>query len=620
MADFPFEELEANWHSAAKETAASKSLTAVQKKRFNQVWGNMLENITAVIRGKIEERDKKEQEANLSSEKLPKTIEQLEEQLRTLSKKVVQDRAEVEAICKNHLEKELQYYDFTPNIIREEPRPVTLTEEEEGLLESTRGNMQQVAKSVQALLPSLEETIDRATHTEKAFVIAHRNEADPLSNALKEASKLRREEGEEILHKPKARRIKRCLALRSVGELRASDDIVVTNDEKKDGHPEKVDKDTQLIVSEVTPTTSDRHMILLHLGDTRTQSCRHHMCQRLSVSGVPSDVQTYSTVNAFIHPFIVIISVSRSASLLLLSLFCSSRDETVSHTPSALSRHKSRDEFIRSFTECGTVGLVGMSRVKLGTLVREARWASRKSCGISPKNDSEIDNQMDVSHFTKDKAIESRNPNRSTTATHITMTITTLFRPWNDEEFDVQEAKRQKINDVHHEKKPLSLPTEETTPEDAVSDQDLMLGAYLMAHLHVYCENCGTTETPQWRKGWYSDLFKRPVHLCNACGIKYHKSQHCPYCHYIYGKEQEKLSDEEKEAWLTCKSCGRWCHVECERECGSSTMAEKRDSYQCTSCRRPQISKPHTSLELEVGKMFRHEVLPTQSHPVAPSA
>jgi len=90
---------------------------------------------------------------------------------------------------------------------------------------------------------------------------------------------------------------------------------------------------------------------------------------------------------------------------------------------------------------------------------------------------------------------------------------------------------------------------------------DILLGAYLMSHLRSACENCGTTNTPQWRKGWFSEILNRSVLLCNACGIKYAKKQYCPHCNYIYGKEIDRQSD----AWLVCSVCSRWVHMECER-------------------------------------------------------
>lgn len=109
---------------------------------------------------------------------------------------------------------------------------------------------------------------------------------------------------------------------------------------------------------------------------------------------------------------------------------------------------------------------------------------------------------------------------------------------------------------------------------------DVLMGAYLMAHFRHYCENCGTFETPQWRKGWYSNALNRTVLLCNACGLKFHKNQYCPYCRFIYGKEQDRTSN----LWTPCKGCGRFVHTECERKFGK--LDEESLNYHCPNCRK----------------------------------
>ena len=37
--------------------------------------------------------------------------------------------------------------------------------------------------------------------------------------------------------------------------------------------------------------------------------------------------------------------------------------------------------------------------------------------------------------------------------------------------------------------------------EERGCSPDIMVGAYLISHFKSACENCGCTETPQWRKG-----------------------------------------------------------------------------------------------------------------------
>ncbi len=47
-------------------------------------------------------------------------------------------------------------------------------------------------------------------------------------------------------------------------------------------------------------------------------------------------------------------------------------------------------------------------------------------------------------------------------------------------------------------------------------------GALLLMNLKtVYCEFCGTRETPQWRKG--PESFRKRSRLCNACGLRFLK-------------------------------------------------------------------------------------------------
>lgn len=126
---------------------------------------------------------------------------------------------------------------------------------------------------------------------------------------------------------------------------------------------------------------------------------------------------------------------------------------------------------------------------------------------------------------------------------------------------------------------------------DRTASPDVLLGAYLMTHFRQTCENCGTFETPQWRKGWYSEMLGRSVLLCNACGLKYHKNQFCPYCRYVYGKEQDRVRD----GWLTCGHCGRWVHGECEQLFGDNKNGISTH-YTCPGCRNINVSQTYNTL------------------------
>lgn len=87
------------------------------------------------------------------------------------------------------------------------------------------------------------------------------------------------------------------------------------------------------------------------------------------------------------------------------------------------------------------------------------------------------------------------------------------------------------------------------------------LGVYYMLHLTRSCENCNTTSSPQWRKGWHSHLVDRKVDLCNACGLKFNKDQCCPYCFKIF--ENRKGSNDDESVWCSCVDCSRKIHVNC---------------------------------------------------------
>jgi len=117
---------------------------------------------------------------------------------------------------------------------------------------------------------------------------------------------------------------------------------------------------------------------------------------------------------------------------------------------------------------------------------------------------------------------------------------------------------------------------------------DVALGAYLMTHLQERCENCETTITPQWRKGWYSSILGRTVVLCNKCGLKYNKNQFCGYCMYIYYKEEDKKASGK---WYVCSSCTRWVHASCEAKYGTGQAPSSKDPYVCPNCEPEKMTR-----------------------------
>jgi GATA zinc finger len=102
------------------------------------------------------------------------------------------------------------------------------------------------------------------------------------------------------------------------------------------------------------------------------------------------------------------------------------------------------------------------------------------------------------------------------------------------------------------------------------SNVGVSLGAYLLQTLVLHCENCGASESPQWRRGWYSTVLQKHVLLCNGCGIKYSKQQFCSYCYYVYNKRTERLQRSLNQ-WLCCGTCQRWVHRACEEKYGLTT-------------------------------------------------
>jgi len=121
---------------------------------------------------------------------------------------------------------------------------------------------------------------------------------------------------------------------------------------------------------------------------------------------------------------------------------------------------------------------------------------------------------------------------------------------------------------------------------------DILLGAYLINHLRSHCENCGTFNTPQWRKGWFSTVLNRSVLLCNACGLKYHKNQFCPHCMFVYSKEHDRVSN----GWLVCSFCTRWVHNDCEVKHGTyfKTTDGSTKPYACPDCKAQKVQTSTT--------------------------
>jgi len=125
-----------------------------------------------------------------------------------------------------------------------------------------------------------------------------------------------------------------------------------------------------------------------------------------------------------------------------------------------------------------------------------------------------------------------------------------------------------------------------------VKEDDEEFGAYMLEHLIPQCKQCGVRETPQWRRGWADSWLQQPVLLCNACGLKFAKKLFCPYCCCIYRREDDRFM---VNMWVTCASCSRPVHTECERKKQQSLPHHELwimnpHEYRCPDCRPKEMN------------------------------
>lgn len=105
---------------------------------------------------------------------------------------------------------------------------------------------------------------------------------------------------------------------------------------------------------------------------------------------------------------------------------------------------------------------------------------------------------------------------------------------------------------------------------------DINLAAYLLLRIKNRCEHCNTKKTPQWRKGYYSEILGHSVTLCNACGLKYYKKQFCKHCKIIYNEKYLNLDE-----WIKCFKCELNIHLNCE---GIIQINPYFNQYICIDC------------------------------------
>lgn len=104
------------------------------------------------------------------------------------------------------------------------------------------------------------------------------------------------------------------------------------------------------------------------------------------------------------------------------------------------------------------------------------------------------------------------------------------------------------------------------------------------APLGIWCYNCNTTTSPEWR------YCPRPCrihndklylcnqqYLCNACGLRYYKGQYCPLCYVVYYQK-----DTNNISWKNCIKCNNWTHRYCIKQSTASNYI--KDDYICKKC------------------------------------
>ncbi|XP_035272042.1 histone-lysine N-methyltransferase 2C isoform X3 [Anguilla anguilla] len=92
------------------------------------------------------------------------------------------------------------------------------------------------------------------------------------------------------------------------------------------------------------------------------------------------------------------------------------------------------------------------------------------------------------------------------------------------------------------------------------------------------CIQCGTRTSGQWHHS---------CPLCEGCYQQQDSSVPCPLC----GKS---LKPELHKDLLSCHSCKRWFHADCERQAGGDVEAPQRDDYVCTACKQAERDPAQT--------------------------
>ncbi|XP_070974437.1 histone-lysine N-methyltransferase 2C-like [Oncorhynchus clarkii lewisi] len=121
------------------------------------------------------------------------------------------------------------------------------------------------------------------------------------------------------------------------------------------------------------------------------------------------------------------------------------------------------------------------------------------------------------------------------------------------------------------------------------------------------CVQCGTRTSGQWH---HTSL------LCETCVQHQDPSLSCPLCACI-------LDPEHHKDLLSCHSCKRWLHLECERQSSGHADIQPSQGYVCSSCRPtgsqpqhapPQVEEEEVVPQKDTGGLELSPQTATQSH------
>ncbi|XP_072297616.1 histone-lysine N-methyltransferase 2C isoform X2 [Eucyclogobius newberryi] len=100
------------------------------------------------------------------------------------------------------------------------------------------------------------------------------------------------------------------------------------------------------------------------------------------------------------------------------------------------------------------------------------------------------------------------------------------------------------------------------------------------------CIQCGTRASGQWH---HTSL------MCEVCTQNQDPALCCPLCACI-------LDPERHKDVLSCHTCKRWLHLECERQSSGKADIHPREDYICSNCRPPAAERELQGEDMELGR------------------